>query len=95
MDIFKILEKLENDASAFGFAWPDSGMILNQISSEVLEVKSAIELEESKDRIQSEIGDLLHATLSLCVFLKMNQEETLKKSVEKFEKRFSKVQESM
>ena len=93
MNIFKKLEKLENLASDFGFAWPHAGMILDQIASEVGEVKAAIELRESMARIQSEIGDLLHATLSLCVFLGIDQELTLTQSIEKFEKRFLKVQE--
>jgi ATP diphosphatase len=93
MNIFEKLEGLEEDAKTFGLYWANSSMILDQLFSEVAEIKEAIDLEESRDRIQEEIGDLLHATFSLCVFLRLDQEETLRKTVEKFEKRFLKVKD--
>lgn len=92
MNIFERLKNAEDDANDFGFSWPDTNMILDQIASEVNEVRSALK-DESSTRIKEEIGDLLHATLSLCVFLNFNQEEVLALTISKFEKRLSKVKE--
>lgn len=92
MNIFERLKNAENDANDFGFSWPNTNMILDQITSEVTEIRLAIK-DETSDRVKEEIGDLLHATLSLCVFLNFNQEETLELTISKFEKRLSKVKE--
>ncbi len=92
MNIFERLKNAEDNANDFGFSWPNADIILDQITSEVTEVRSAIK-DETSDRIKEEIGDLLHATLSLCVFLNFDQEEILNLTISKFEKRLLKVKE--
>jgi len=44
-----------------------------------------------KERVQEEIGDLLHTAISLCVFLGYDVEETLNKTSAKFSKRMKAV----
>lgn len=78
---------LEKNARFFGFDWPNQDMIIEQIMSECDEIKEALELQESKERIQEEIGDLLHSALSLCLFTGFEPEQTLLKIVEKFSAR--------
>jgi uncharacterized protein YabN with tetrapyrrole methylase and pyrophosphatase domain len=63
-------------------------MILDQVTNECTEVQQAIANNESPARIQEEIGDILHAAISLCVFMNFDVEETLTNSKNKFEKRF-------
>jgi len=46
-----------------------------------------------QNKLQDEIGDLLHAVFSLCVFNGLNPHDTLTRSVEKFERRFNAVQQ--
>lgn len=75
---------LEKDARLFGFDWPDYGMIISQIMSECEEIREAITEREPEERIQEEIGDLLHSTLSLCLFSGFDPEQTLLKVIEKF-----------
>lgn len=81
------LVALEKNARLFGFDWPNQAMIIEQIISECGEIKEAFELQEPKERIQEEIGDLLHGALSLCLFTGFEPEQTLLKTVEKFSAR--------
>lgn len=86
------LIKLENEAKEFGFYWEDSQQIMAQIQSECHEVQVHL-VDNDKKKLQEEIGDLLHAVYSLCVFCHLNPEDTLQKSVDKFEKRFVSVKQ--
>jgi uncharacterized protein YabN with tetrapyrrole methylase and pyrophosphatase domain len=78
---------LEKDAIRFGFEWPNENMILEQAIDECREIKEALEKNEKSERIQEEIGDLLHSAISLCVFAGFDIEETLEKVNAKFAKR--------
>jgi len=80
---------VEQDARDFGFAWPNLGMIVKQALSECAEITEAIVEHESKERIQEEISDLLHAALSMCVFMDYDLEEVLVKINKKFSKRMA------
>jgi uncharacterized protein YabN with tetrapyrrole methylase and pyrophosphatase domain len=94
MDLLTKVETLENTADQFGFRWETTHQIMEQIQSECIEinehlnqgVKLANQLE-----LQEEIGDLLHAVFSLCVFCKFNPKDTLAKTLEKFERRLNAV----
>lgn len=82
---------LENEAAEFGFKWENPEQIIVQIQNEVAEIEVHLQ-DHDQDKLQEEIGDLLHAAFSLCVFCQFNPEETLTKSVAKFEKRFRSTQ---
>lgn len=88
MEIFKKLTMLENEAANFGFKWENAKQIVTQIRSELLEIEAHLEKLADKNQLQEEVGDLLHAAFSLCVFLKFDPNETVKNSVDKFERRF-------
>lgn len=83
---------LENEAEAFGFKWENATQIIAQAKSECDEIQQCIE-SDSHDRslLQEEIGDLMHAAFSLCLFLNFDPYETLNGSVMKFEKRLAAV----
>jgi len=90
---FEKLEALEHEAADFGFKWENAHQIMDQIKSECDEITEHLDSTDPKasHMLQDEIGDLLHAAFSLCVFYKFNPEETLTKSIDKFEKRLSNV----
>ncbi len=81
------LLNLEKDAKEFGFEWPNQIMIIEQAMDECREIREAIQHQENKDRIQEEIGDLLHSIVSLCDFEGFSVEDTLSKVNKKFGKR--------
>jgi len=90
MNIFEKLVSLEHEASEYGFRWENADQVLSQIESECTEISEHIYKTNNNDKLklQEEIGDLLHAAFSLCVFLKFNPQKTLENSVDKFEHRF-------
>lgn len=81
------LVSLEKDAKAFGFEWSDEAMIIAQAIDECREIKEAIDKQESRERLQEEIGDLVHSTISLCLFAGFDVEDTIAKINTKFGQR--------
>lgn len=92
MEILKKLTALENEASAFGFKWENAAQIMTQIRNELTEIEVHLNNPEERDKLQEEIGDLLHAVFSLCVFCKFDASQTLENSVSKFARRFRETQ---
>lgn len=88
--LYDLLE-LEKEARDFGFEWPHEEAILKQAISECDEIREAIENKEPDERIQEEIGDLLHTAISLCVFAGYDTEAILAKVVKKFGSRMENV----
>jgi len=85
---------LEEEASEFGFRWENTDQIMHQILSECEEIKEHLSQEISKANqaeLQEEIGDLLHAVFSLCVFCKFSPRVTLGQTLTKFERRLRAV----
>jgi uncharacterized protein YabN with tetrapyrrole methylase and pyrophosphatase domain len=82
---------LEKDARDFGFDWPDVPMIIDQAIDECREIMETIEHQETPERLQEEIGDLLHTAVSLCVFAGFDVEETLSKVNGKFSGRMQAI----
>ncbi len=85
---------LENEAHEFGFRWETADQIMAQIESECVEIRE--HLNQTKGQmnqlaLQEEIGDLLHATFSLCVFCSVSPEDTLDRALKKFELRLNTV----
>lgn len=96
-DVFKKLELLEKQAADFGFAWPNENTIIKQVLSECEEIQQELRQDplsvSNKRKLQEEIGDLLHAAFSLCVFCGFGTKETLTNSINKFEQRFGAVKQ--
>lgn len=90
MNILKKLTALEHEASHIGFKWEAAEQIVSQIQSELSEIDVHLK-DGNKEKLQEEIGDLLHAVFSLCVFCQFEPEQTLEYSVDKFERRFKAV----
>jgi len=84
------IEKLittDKELRDFGFEWQDVDSILAQISSELAEVKEAIDSDTGRDHLQEEIGDLLHSVISLCLFKGFDVDETIEKARDKLQSR--------
>lgn len=93
MNELKKLIASEKDAREFGFDWPNQEMIINQVIKECKEIEQDILAQAPAEKIQEEIGDLLHATISLCTFSGFSVEDTLHKTNHKFDKRMSALKE--
>jgi len=94
MNLLEKVITLEDDAAGFGFRWETSEQIMAQIESECVEISEHLHAgveHANQAELQEEIGDLLHAVFSLCVFCKMNPSVTLEKTLMKFERRMNAV----
>ncbi|MBA3813660.1 MAG: nucleoside triphosphate hydrolase [Alphaproteobacteria bacterium] len=91
MNTFEKLTLLESQADEFGFMWHAPSQILDQIQSECEEIKQTLKQQGGRNHLQEEIGDLIHAAFSLCLFCEFDAEETMVKSIDKFEIRFNKL----
>lgn len=85
------LIELEKDARAFGFDWPNIPIIIDQAVDECREIMATIEHQEPLERLQEEVGDLLHTAVSLCVFAGFDVDETLAKVNDKFAARMQAI----
>ncbi|MCX7115270.1 MAG: nucleoside triphosphate hydrolase [Gammaproteobacteria bacterium] len=96
MELLDKIVVLEEAASNFGFRWETTEQIMAQIQSECIEINEHLVSpaeQVSQLDLQEEIGDLLHAVFSLCVFCKLSPRETLSQTLAKFECRLNAVKE--
>ncbi len=97
MDLLTKVVELEQEADTFGFRWETREQIMAQIESECLEIREHFggdDATSNQQSLEEEIGDLLHAAFSLCVFCKFDPKDTLGKSLEKFERRLGAVKKT-
>jgi MazG family protein len=83
--------KLQRRAARVGFDWPDVDPVFDKIEEEIAEVCEAI-AEDSQDRIEDELGDLLFAVVNLVRKLDHDPEQALRRASRKFERRFRRVE---
>jgi len=88
MNILDKIALLETEAATFGFKWETPQQIKEQIISEIAEIDVHLQ-DKHQEKLQEEIGDLLHAVFSLTVFCGFDPQTTLEKSVNKFEARLT------
>ena len=86
--------KVTGRAAQAGFDWEDTAGVMEKIEEELAEMKEAIETGR-KDRIESEIGDLFLSLVNLCRFTETDPENALKSSLNKFDARFSFIEERL
>jgi uncharacterized protein YabN with tetrapyrrole methylase and pyrophosphatase domain len=90
--MMKRVEELEKAARKFGFYWTHLSQLIEQVKSECQEIQEAAQ-NNDRTHLQEEVGDLIHAALSLAVFCDLDPTETLQIATDKFEKRYNKVVE--
>lgn len=85
-------QKISKRAVKTGFEWPDENSLYDCIFSEFDEFKEAV-AEKDKEHMEEEFGDILFAVVNLARWNKIDAEQALIKSNEKFMKRFRKMEE--
>ncbi len=89
-DLFRTVVREEEVSKEFGFYWENMEQIFDQIRSECNEIKEASE-KGNTAHLQEEIGDLIHATMSLAFFCGCDPYEALKISTHKYQRRLKLV----
>ena len=80
--------KIQKKASSIKFDWKDLNDVINKVDEEMSELKEAIN-NNNKLHIEEELGDLLFTIVNLSRHLKLDPEQTLRKSNNKFISRFN------
>jgi len=83
-------DRLQEIASSNGLDWQKPEGILEKIAEEFAELRESLE-REKEEEIWEELGDLLFSCVNLARFLKINPEEALHRSTDKFLKRYEEV----
>ena len=79
-------------AAKTGFEYPDLFWAMDDLESELDELQAAID-EEDPQQCFEELGDVLFSAVNIARFLKVDAEDSLNASTEKFINRFCKVEQ--
>lgn len=86
--------RLQEKASRIGFDWKEAREVCQKVEEELQELKAAAEKGEA-GQVEAELGDLLFALVNLSRFLRVNPEEALRKSIDRFISRFRYIEQEM
>lgn len=87
-------ERLQQQAAEFGFDWPDIQPVLDKLDEELSELRESIATGDS-DSIEDELGDLMFVCVNIARHSKINAEMALRRTNQKFIRRFEYVVEQM
>jgi ATP diphosphatase len=80
--------KIQKRASSLNFDWDNNNQVMKKVDEELNELKEALD-KKDKDCIEDELGDLFFTLINLSRHLKLDPEQTLRKSNDKFISRFN------
>lgn len=84
--------RLQEKASKVGFDWENKEDVWKKVEEELLEIKDA---GDNLEELEKEFGDLLFSLVNYSRFLGINPENALRRTNEKFVKRFKYVEEEI
>ncbi|MEH6591559.1 MAG: nucleoside triphosphate pyrophosphohydrolase [Halioglobus sp.] len=84
-------QKLQKRAAGVGFDWPGSEGVIAKLREELAELNEAVESGQA-DAIEDEMGDVLFTCVNLARHLGVDSETSLRRSSNKFESRFRRVE---
>lgn len=85
-------EKVQHRAAKCGFDYPDVNGAVQDLESEIVELKEALR-EQDYNHIEEELGDVLFSAVNVSRFVKTDAEESLSKACNKFIARFQKLEQ--
>ena len=86
-------QQLQARAARVGFDWPAIEPVLKKAREELREFEEA-RRSRSKIRMEEELGDVLFALVNLARFLKINAEDALRKTSQRFIQRFQYIEQA-
>ena len=87
-------EKLQKKASKYGFDWDNAQQVFDKLQEELNELKEAY-LEQDKEHISEELGDVIFVLSRLASHLDISADESLRKVNNKFRMRFSYIEKAL
>lgn len=87
-------ERLTEKASRIGFDWENVAQVRAKLDEELRELDEAI-VENDRDHLEHELGDVLFCLANLSRFIKTPAEDALRQANRRFTSRFGHVEESL
>lgn len=87
--------KLQKRAARVGFDWDDPADVFAKIREEIDEVEAEFRAGTPRERLEDEIGDVLFAVANLARKTDIDPESALRRTNEKFERRFRFIEQSI
>ena len=87
-------EKLQKKAAKVEFDWPEIRDVLDKLNEESIELVDAIDKSNQID-VEEELGDLLFTMVNLARRLKVDPEQALTRTNDKFKKRLNGIEDEL
>lgn len=87
--------KIQGRAARVGFDWQTIEPVWEKLKEEVGEIHEAIDQQMGKEKIEDELGDLLCVCVNLARHLDVDPEQALRRSNNKFERRFRYIESAL
>ena len=87
-------QKLQKKVAKEGFDWDQINDVFDKLDEEISEFKEAV-LKKKSIHIQNEIGDILFVITNIAKFHKIDAEEALRSTNNKFIKRFQYIEQKL
>ena len=91
------MRKLQKKAAAVGFDWVSIVDVFAKVAEEIAELQEVLETvgSEGESKRREEFGDLIFAVVNLSRFLKVDPEEALALTNQKFSDRFHYIEQNL
>jgi tetrapyrrole methylase family protein/MazG family protein len=87
-------QKITEKAARVGFDWDHVDPVFAKVLEELKELEETL-FTGDQERMEAELGDLLFAIVNLGRFLSINPEDALRKTIARFTRRFSHIEDSL
>ncbi len=87
--------KLQRRAADVGFDWPDIEGPMAKVTEELAEVRAELGVENNRERLEAEIGDLLFACVNLARHVQVDPESSLRLANLTFERRYRAMEQML
>ncbi len=87
-------QRVQEKAAGVGFDFPEASDAWQKVEEEVQELQAAT-AEGDDDAIEDELGDVLFAFVNYARFLNANPENALRRTLDKFTRRFALIEEAL
>ena len=84
--------RIQDKAHGIGFDWDNVNQVWEKVEEEIDELQEELKLQDNKENIEMEFGDLLFALVNYARFIDVNPETALERSNKKFISRFTDVE---
>ena len=84
--------RLQQKAASVGFDWSNIDDVWKKVEEELDELRTVRAENISKEKIEDEFGDVLFSLVNFARFLKINPEDALRGTIEKFISRFQYIE---